>query len=148
MTIVFNGFVAQRFELRYLLLTIVIFFTICLNAETPTDSIHDKTSYPLLEVPNKPNVPPQGLLTGISQWLIEQYQTKISPRSISRCMFEISCSNYASKAISEKGLILGIAYFIDRNLYREHTHARQYYQLVVNHDESLKLSDTYFITNE
>jgi len=91
---------------------------------------------------------PRGLLYGVVHWLIVQYQTKISTRSVSRCMFEISCSDYATKAIDEKGVILGIAYFIDRNLYREHRFARGYYPLVVNPDESLKLSDSFYLTNE
>lgn len=81
----------------------------------------------------------------IAKRLIRYYQKSISTNSISRCPFAISCSRYALEAIKRKGLLPGMCYFIDRNMYREHDFIINYYDLTVMPDESLKLDDGYYL---
>jgi len=77
--------------------------------------------------------------------LIGFYQNNISTRSISRCPFYISCSNYAYLAINKYGLLPGICFFIDRNFYRENIASFYYYELRENDYEILKLDDSFYI---
>lgn len=77
--------------------------------------------------------------------LIGFYQNKISTRSISRCPFYISCSNYAYMAINKYGLLPGICFFIDRNFYRENIASFYHYELRENDYGILKLDDSFYI---
>ena len=77
--------------------------------------------------------------------LIGFYQNKISTRSISRCPFCISCSNYAYLAINKYGLLLGICFFIDRNFYRENIASFYHYELRENDYGVLKLDDSFYL---
>jgi len=81
----------------------------------------------------------------VANKLIKLYQKEISPQSISRCPFYISCSNYAYQAINRHGLIVGIAFFIDRNLYRENIESHLHYQLRETQFGVLKLDDSYYL---
>lgn len=80
-----------------------------------------------------------------SLWLIGNYQRHISTKSISRCPFSLSCSNFATAAIREYGLVVGLCLFIDRHFYRENNAARYHYQLIETSDGVLKIDDTYFL---
>ena len=84
------------------------------------------------------------LLTEVSVLLISFYQTEISPQSISRCPFKISCSTFAKRAIEEYGLF-GLAMFIDRYYYRENHEVFAHYRLVVSKEGILKLDDAPFL---
>jgi hypothetical protein len=77
--------------------------------------------------------------------LIGYYQGNISPNSISRCPFFISCSNYAGLAVQKYGLLLGVAYFIDRNFYRENIASMKYYSFRENKSGNLKLDDSFYL---
>jgi putative component of membrane protein insertase Oxa1/YidC/SpoIIIJ protein YidD len=77
-------------------------------------------------------------------YLIQFYQKKIAPQSISRCPFYISCSNYTTLAIKTNGLLIGMCMFIDRNLYRENFAAQNNYLLRDKNGE-LKYDDSFFI---
>ena len=78
--------------------------------------------------------------------LIRWYQRDISTRSISRCPFSISCSNYAARAVERHGLLVGVCLFIDRNLYRENAGMVARYSLVEGADGALRLDDGFFLT--
>lgn len=78
--------------------------------------------------------------------LIGFYQTKISAKTIQRCPFYISCSNYTKIAIKEYGSFLGILYFIDRNLYRENIGMNKHYSLRKK-GRFLKFDDSYYLSN-
>lgn len=84
------------------------------------------------------------LLPAVADQLISLYQTKISPQSISRCPFKISCSMFAQRAIDRYG-IFGVAMFIDRYYYRENHEAFAHYTLVVTNQGILKLDDALFL---
>ncbi|MBN2105387.1 membrane protein insertion efficiency factor YidD [bacterium] len=84
-------------------------------------------------------------LTILSFNAIKFYQKKISTKSISRCPFYISCSNYAYLAIEKYGLLIGICYFIDRNFYRENIACFYHYELRENKEGILKLDDSFFL---
>lgn len=77
--------------------------------------------------------------------LITYYQKKISPNSISRCPFYISCSNFADQAIDKFGLPMGILLFIDRNFYRENIAAFKHYELREDGSGRLRLDDSFYI---
>jgi putative component of membrane protein insertase Oxa1/YidC/SpoIIIJ protein YidD len=76
--------------------------------------------------------------------LIRFYQEEISPRSISRCPFLISCSNFAVLAITDNGLVPGLVMFIDRFCYRENGAAYGLYRLARSGDV-LKIDDQGFL---
>jgi len=84
----------------------------------------------------------------IASKLIHFYQQKIASQSISRCPFYISCSNYTYNSIKKYGLIIGICYFIDRNLYRENSGSYLYYSLRENEAGILKLDDSFYLFGE
>jgi putative component of membrane protein insertase Oxa1/YidC/SpoIIIJ protein YidD len=77
--------------------------------------------------------------------LIGFYQRQIGPQSVDRCPFWPSCSNFALQAIDRYGVIVGICFFIDRNLYRENPGVFQNYGLVRLSFGRLKLDDRYFL---
>lgn len=86
-----------------------------------------------------------GFFSFIVQKSIGGYQESIGPRSISRCPFAISCSNYALQAVHLHGPVVGIMYFIDRNLYRENPGTPYMYPLIETESRVLKLDDSYFL---
>lgn len=90
-------------------------------------------------------VPVTGLSQDIALGLIHFYQARISPASISRCPFSVSCSNFASRAISRKGLALGLVMFIDRYYYRENATAFGTYDLVTADDGILRIDDGVYL---
>ena len=73
--------------------------------------------------------------------LIRLYQERISPASIGRCPFLVSCSNFAFRAIVRKGLVVGSIMFIDRFWYRENAAAFGCYGLARTDDGFLKIDD-------
>ena len=77
--------------------------------------------------------------------LIRFYQEKIAPHTIARCPFVISCSNFAARAIEEKGLAFGICIFVDRYYYRENAAAFQLYGLVTTDGAILKIDDSEYL---
>jgi putative component of membrane protein insertase Oxa1/YidC/SpoIIIJ protein YidD len=80
--------------------------------------------------------------------LLSYYRNRIASQSISRCPFYISCSHYTERAIRKHGMLIGIAYFIDRNLYREHPAMFNYYSLKERQDGVLKLDDSAFLDSD
>ena len=80
--------------------------------------------------------------------LIKVYQNKISPKSISRCPFYISCSNFAYQSVNKYGLILGISYFIDRHFYRENIFSFYYYSLRETNSGVLKIDDSFYLLGD
>ena len=80
--------------------------------------------------------------------LINWYQSDISSNTIKRCPFFISCSNFAQQAITQYGFFIGICFFIDRNLYREHNYSSIYYFLRESDTMLLLLDDSYYIYGE
>ena len=88
---------------------------------------------------------PRTLTQAIGLELIHWYQRDIATRSVSRCPFLISCSNYAARAVERHGLLAGICFFIDRNLYRENAGMAARYSLVEGPDGALRLDDGFFL---
>ncbi|MDI6766890.1 MAG: membrane protein insertion efficiency factor YidD [Bacteroidota bacterium] len=80
----------------------------------------------------------------LSDDLISYYQSNISPLSINRCPFEISCSNYAKEVISKYGII-GLIMFTDRYFYRENVGVFQNYKIIEKKDGILKLDDKIYL---
>lgn len=86
---------------------------------------------------------------GWGQWLvsglIKYYQDRVSTKSIHRCPFHLTCSNFALKSIKQYGLFSGSIRFIDRYYFREHTRAKRYYPLIFDNDGVTKLDDYFFL---
>lgn len=59
------------------------------------------------------------------------YQKKISSKSVSRCPFHISCSNFLINSINENGTVVGLALFIDRYFYRENASISKHYPIII-----------------
>lgn len=96
--------------------------------------------------PNPPSIAePLDAYRGVLLWAIGLYQTRIGPRSVKRCPFYVSCSDFARLAVQRCGPIAGTAMFIDRNLYREHPMASAYYPLREDAAGALKLDDGFFL---
>ncbi len=77
--------------------------------------------------------------------LISLYQQEIGPKSVSRCPFFVSCSNYAYHAINHYGLVIGMALFIDRNFYRENVGSHLHYTYRETNSGVLKLDDSNYL---
>ena len=77
--------------------------------------------------------------------LIGFYQKEIGPQSVSRCPFYISCSEFARRAILRHGFVLGLALYIDRNLYRENSTTHWYYPYRETGAGVLKLDDGFYL---
>lgn len=78
--------------------------------------------------------------------LIGFYQTQISAKTIQRCPYYISCSNYTKIVIYEYGSFIGILYFIDRNFYRENIGMNKHYSLR-RKGRFFKYDDSYYLPN-
>lgn len=77
--------------------------------------------------------------------LIEFYQQEVSPQSVSRCPFFISCSDYACQSIRKYGPVLGVCFFIDRHFYRENVASYLHYDLRETEQGVLKLDDSFYL---
>lgn len=75
---------------------------------------------------------------------ISYYQRSLSGKSVSRCPFEISCSQFAAIAIRKYGL-LGYAIFIDRYFYRENPSIYSLYIKKVTKNGVVKLDDKIYL---
>jgi hypothetical protein len=89
--------------------------------------------------------PKGGALEDIALGMIRFYQTEVSPRSVKRCPFLISCSNFAATAIRDKGLLFGLVVFLDRYYYRENVAAFSLYKLVIVDGYTLKIDDREYL---
>ena len=76
--------------------------------------------------------------------LIDHYQGAINPKSISRCPFYLSCSNFAAYSVRKYGLCGGVIRFVDRFQFREHPYSSLYYPLAVNGGGIMKLDDRFY----
>lgn len=97
------------------------------------------------------DVTPGKIESSASTWtdkLLGYYRNRIATHSINRCPFYISCSHYTEQAIRKHGLIVGLALFIDRNLYREHPGMYSYYSFKERQDGVLKLDDSAFLDDD
>lgn len=82
---------------------------------------------------------------GLLQWALNFYQEKQSNKTIHRCSFYISCSDYLPKALEIHGFPFGLFVFFDRYFYRENKAAFTYYPLKKRPDGVYKLDDEYFL---
>ncbi len=95
----------------------------------------------------EPRIPnPGSVFSDVAVDLIGFYQSSIGPKSIQRCPFYISCSNFALQAIRRYGFYKGICLFIDRNLYRENPGILNHYDLIRMPSGVLKLDDEKYLT--
>ncbi len=85
---------------------------------------------------------------GLAGTLIRFYQTDISPNSISRCPFLVSCSNFALRAIESHGVVAGTLLFIDRIYFRENPDAHLFYPMKRDARLFPRLDDTFFLDGE
>jgi len=77
--------------------------------------------------------------------LIHYYQQHISPNSIQRCPFEISCSHFAEEAVQRYGVTGGLIRTIDRYYYRENRQAFAIYERVDGGEGRLLLDDAAYL---
>ncbi|MBI3004816.1 MAG: membrane protein insertion efficiency factor YidD [Ignavibacteriales bacterium] len=97
-------------------------------------------------VEDPPSLPhPKSIFADLALNAIKYYQIRIAPLSIARCPFHPSCSHFAKVAIEKYGLIIGVALFVDRNLYRENPGIFQKYQLRKLSLGTLKLDDSHYL---
>ncbi|MBT4360098.1 MAG: membrane protein insertion efficiency factor YidD [Candidatus Marinimicrobia bacterium] len=68
------------------------------------------------------------------------YQTKIGSKTIHRCPFEVSCSNFLIQSVENYGWIKGTALFIDRYFYRENKFVQTHYKSI-NRDDKVVYRD-------
>lgn len=118
-------------------LTNIILFVSCLNlyAEEPWEK-EDLLISNMVE----PNI---FLDYGVK--MVELYQNKIATNSVSRCPYYTSCSYYTIHAIRQYGLLPGILFFIDRNLYRENQDVYKKYLFKTDKNDAMKINDDFFI---
>lgn len=98
--------------------------------------------------PRQVEAPPPSILSNVLLSNIHLYQTTIATQSIARCPFQVSCSVYATQAIQRYGVVIGLALFIDRNLYRENNGMGQYYVRRISADMQLHYDDRFYLTGK
>lgn len=76
--------------------------------------------------------------------LIKYYQKNVSPNSVQRCQFSLSCSNYAKQAMQKYDFI-GFAFFIDRYFFRENESLTMNY-FTVRRNGMRKYDDSFYLT--
>jgi hypothetical protein len=81
----------------------------------------------------------------LSLWLVGVYQTRIAVKSVGRCPFTPSCSNFAIAAVKKYGFVIGWCLFIDRHLFRENAQVRYLYGLKEINMGVLKVDDSFYI---
>lgn len=104
-----------------------------------------------VDVPHRLRPPPPALLKSLARPAIHFYRRRIAVQSIDRCPFHISCSNFAERAVERFGLVRGVALFIDRHYFREHSGALHLYPLREarrNDRIRLKLDDSFFLSEK
>ncbi|MBZ0265524.1 membrane protein insertion efficiency factor YidD [bacterium] len=79
-----------------------------------------------------------------SNILFRLYKNHSDKKSIHRCPFRISCSNYAKSAIESHGIFAGSLLTIDRYFYRENI-AAQYNYEHISYEGRILLDDSYFL---
>ncbi len=90
----------------------------------------------------------RGLPGALLSSAVEFYREDIGPESIERCPFLVSCSKFLVEAVRNYGFLLGLAAFIDRNMFRENPYAWGLYPLTVRRDGVLKLDDGHFLKRD
>jgi len=80
----------------------------------------------------------------VIEYLIDFYQKNISVKSIERCPFKTSCSNFARHVFERYGIIKGMMLFIDRYYFREHKYSYRYYIKIIK-DDKILLDDDLFL---
>jgi len=83
----------------------------------------------------------------VADRLLDFYHDSLEYNTIHRCIFHITCSDFARAQIKKRGWIVGTLYFIDRYVYRENLAAFGLYQLKQGKDGTYKLDDDYFLEN-
>jgi len=89
-----------------------------------------------------------GLLRPLALSFIKYYQSHISVRSVQRCPFQISCSNFSARAIKDYGLYWGILRTIDRYYYRENVSVFTNYTRLVDGSGRTVLDDDYYLLGD
>jgi len=77
--------------------------------------------------------------------LVNLYRDNKDDTSIHRCIFHVSCSHFAQRAVERYGVVLGGVAFIDRYFYRENNDARLFYPLERESDGTFRLNDGPFV---
>lgn len=77
--------------------------------------------------------------------LLDIYKKGQSDRTVSRCPFYSSCSQFLMTAVDRYGFPLGMLAFIDRYFYRENRFAFQKYSLRRRQNGVYKLDDEYYL---
>lgn len=83
----------------------------------------------------------------VADRLVDLYHNVLEYNTIHRCLFHITCSNFAKEQIEKRGWILGTLYFMDRYFYRENLSAFALYPLVPDKEGIYRLNDDYFLEN-
>ena len=91
------------------------------------------------------STPPKAPATDLFQALVGAYRDNSARTSVARCIFHVSCSHFAEKALSKYGLIGGGVVFIDRYFYRENDAARNFYPRIGEADGTYRLDDGPFV---
>lgn len=80
--------------------------------------------------------------------ILSIYQSDISDKTIHRCMFYTSCSQFALKSVERFGFVFGVVVFLDRYCIRENQYAYEYYTLKKNAYGTYRLDDDFFLRSE
>jgi len=88
---------------------------------------------------------PATLAGDIFRGLVLAYRENGTNVSIHRCIFHVSCSHFAERALSKYGVVEGGIMFIDRYFYRENQAAKAFYPLAGESDGTYRLDDSPFV---
>jgi len=85
------------------------------------------------------------LFKDLSEAFIGLYRKYSGQNSVSRCLFHVTCSHFAERAVGRYGLLIGTVVFIDRYAYRENSDSHLFYPLVGEPDGTYRLDDSPFV---
>lgn len=95
--------------------------------------------------PTPSSAAPPSLAVDLYRTLVEAYRDNKETTSIHRCLFDVSCSHFAERAITNRGVLVGSILFVDRYFFRENFSAWQYYPKFKDADGDYRLNDSYFL---
>jgi putative component of membrane protein insertase Oxa1/YidC/SpoIIIJ protein YidD len=126
---------------------LIAFFIVAVAGAQPLEPRHGSDDFVPWEFGEDHGVETSGDLAArpVLERAVELYRDHSGGRTTNRCIFHVSCSHFLEQAVSERGVLLGIVMFIDRNMYRENLQAYGMYETLYRPDGVLEVDDGFYL---
>jgi putative component of membrane protein insertase Oxa1/YidC/SpoIIIJ protein YidD len=88
---------------------------------------------------------PRTLAGDVFDGLVAAYRSNKETTTVHRCLFDVSCSHFAERALNRYGALVGTVVFIDRYFYREHVRSGDWYPRIKEDDGTYLLDDSFYV---